>query len=1490
MKNTSCSQGKSNFGTFLVILLSFLVLSLLVQSCRLNQNVLAQAASMNQRVQGETKRLSLSDQENADKSLSNLSNQQSAIQNPQSKAEVIQKTAKLQMPFIANNGQTNGRVKFYANTFGGTVFVTKDGEIVYALPMVAHASPLVHYDIDKNETGYTGLTGFSGKEGQCIVHRALCTMYAYCTWNFPVYYSETNSPLKRGTHPLIPSREGIGVCNTTPTTRRDTERCVPTTTVALKEQFVGAKVKTIQGEEKSITKVNYFKGNDSSKWKTDISTYDFVNLGEIYKGIELKLKAYGDNVEKLFYVKPGADPEQIKIKLSGIQPSGNPPPLSPSGRGTGGCPPLAGAGGGLGARGLWVNEHGELEVETELGTVKFTKPVAYQEINGKRVEVEAAYVIRDRETSPVKQTDTDNGHASRTYGFTVASYDRTHDLIIDPLLASTFLGGSSGDYGYSLVLDKSGNVYVTGTAGSTDFPTTNGAYDTSSNGGNVFVSKLNSGLTSLLASTYLGGTDGGSGGRSITLDTSGNVYVTGWTAGSTDFPTTNGAYDTSSNGGGIFVSKFNSELTSLLASTLLGESGYGYSLALDTSGNVYVTGLTDSADFPTTSGAYDTSFNGSQYDVFISKLNSGLTSLLASTYLGGTYNEVGYSLALDTSGNVYVTGYTKSTGFPTTNGAYDTSYNGGDAFVSKLDSGLTSLLASTYLGGSDNVGDECYSLALDTSGNVYVTGMTYSTDFPTTSEAYDTSYNGYGDVFVSKLDGGLTSLLASTFLGGTNGEDYGYYLVLDTSGNVYVTGKTESPDFPTTSGAYYTTRHFSFDVFVSKLNSGLTSLLSSTFLGGSSGDYGYSLALDTSGNVYVVGYAKSTDFPTTSGAYDTSNGGSEVVFVSKLDGNLSASPPTVTTGSATNITTTSATLNGTVNANGLSTTVWFEYDTTSGLYANTSVTYGVGGSDDETVSTSINGLLSGTTYYYRIGARSNSGVTYGNEKPFDTLTDSPPTVITGNATNLSTNSATLGGSVNANGLSTTSWFEYGTTSGSYTSTSSTQSVSGTNATTISINISGLSSGTTYFYRIAAQNSAGTSYGSEKSFKTVTDTTKLPKVTTGSATSVTSNSAKLDGTVNANNLETYVWFEYGTKSGSYGSVSSTQKVTGTSDTTVSISISGLSSATKYYYRIAAQNNSGTSYGSEKSFTTSDTSAPTGSISINGDATYTKSTSVTLTLSATDNAGVTGYYISNSSTKPSASVSGWTSITSTTSYSANVSYTLSSGDGSKTMYVWYKDNSGNVSSSASDSIILDTTAPTITITSPTSEDTYTTSSSVIAIGGSASDSTSGVSSVTWSNDKGGSGTASGTTSWLTSSISLLIGENIITATATDGAGNTGTDTITVTFGSITSTPTPQPTQEPGEKGSISGYVIDKRGNPIESAKIRRKGSNSKVLKKTISDEDGLFEFTDLDADTYIITALKKGYKTVKQMITLEAGEEKDIEIVMKKTTKKGIYSEN
>ena len=489
----------------------------------------------------------------------------------------------------------------------------------------------------------------------------------------------------------------------------------------MKEQFVGAKVKAIQGEDPSVTKVNYFKDRDPDKWETDISTYGMVNLGEIYEGIDLRLKAYGNNVEKLFCVKPDADPEQIKISLSGVKDCGvqnaecgKNTPLSRLSRGDKSefqnLSPTP-----IGDLKLSVNECGELEVETELGPVKFTKPVAYQEINGRRVDVECKYTIADcgmqNEAGSRKQEvgskkvearsekyallnpksairNSKSEHPHLEYGFKVASYDRTKDLIIDPLLASTYLGGPYEDRGKSIAVDADGNVFVAGETLSSEFPTTPGAYCPSRKGNtDVFVSKFNSGLTSLLASTFLGGSFNHERTYSIAIDAGGNIYVTGATY-STNFPTTDGAYATAYNSGtkDVFVSKFNSKLTSLPASTLLGGQAhdYGRAIAIDAGGNVYVTGSTSSTDFPTTHGAYDTTSNGGS-DVFVSKFSSGLTNLLMSTFQGGSRPDCGNSIAVSAVGRVYVTGETVSPDFPATPGAYNTSYyRSEDVFVSGL--------------------------------------------------------------------------------------------------------------------------------------------------------------------------------------------------------------------------------------------------------------------------------------------------------------------------------------------------------------------------------------------------------------------------------------------------------------------------------------------------------------------------------------------------------------------------------------------------------------------------------------------------------------------------------------------------------------------------------------------------------------------------------------------------------------------------------------
>ncbi|MFB3896072.1 MAG: SBBP repeat-containing protein [bacterium] len=454
------------------------------------------------------------------------------------------------------------------------------------------------------------------------------------------------------------------------------------------------------------------------------------------------------------------------------------------------------------------------------------------------------------------------------------------------LVYSTYLGSGGREYGGDIAVDSLGNVYITGyTISSTDFPTTSGAFDTTFNGGlyDIFISKLNASGTALVYSSYLGGT-GDDEGRGIAIDSSGNAYICGYT-NSTNFPTTFGAFDTTFNGGLYdgFVSKLNSNGTALVYSTYLGgdEEDRIYAIAVDSLENVYITGNTGSPNFPTTSGAYKTTFYGIRgtANVFMSKLNANGNSLIYSTYVGGGF---GYDLAIDTLGNTYITGCTDSSVFyPTTPNAFDTTaHNYSDGFVTKLNDNGTALVYSTYLGGISD--DYSNGIAVDGLGNAYLTGYTYSTDFPTTPDAFDTTYSVAGDIFVSKLNPNGTALIYSTYLGGGDLECSFGGIAIDGSGNAYITGCTYSSDFPTTPGAFDTTLDIYNDVFVSKVNFNGTELLYSTYLGGNNGEYGKSIAIDGLRNVYICGPTSSTNFPTTPGAFDTSNNGGVDVFVTKI--------------------------------------------------------------------------------------------------------------------------------------------------------------------------------------------------------------------------------------------------------------------------------------------------------------------------------------------------------------------------------------------------------------------------------------------------------------------------------------------------------------------------------------------------------------------------------------------------------------------------------
>jgi Tol biopolymer transport system component len=330
-----------------------------------------------------------------------------------------------------------------------------------------------------------------------------------------------------------------------------------------------------------------------------------------------------------------------------------------------------------------------------------------------------------------------------------------------------------------------------------------------------------------------------------------------------------------------------------------GQGAQGLGIAVDSSGSAYVTGVTGAVGFPTTAGAFDTTFNGGNGlgvgDVFVTKLNPQGSALEYSTYLGGSANEVGAGIAVDTAGAAYVTGVTLSSNFPTTPGAFDTSYNGSlDAFVTKLDPAGATLVYSTYLGGSVSgvlcspgpcADDGGAGIALDAAGNAYVTGFTRSANFPTTLGAFDRTYtSGAGShVFVTKLDSNGATLVYSTYLGGATGEA-GTSIAIDNAGAAYVTGVTGSIAFPTTPGAFDTTKNNGDDVFVAKVNADGSGLIYSTFLGGSLTDRGAGIAIDAAGNAYVTGEVVSADFPTTPGAFDTTfNGGARDAFVTKVN-------------------------------------------------------------------------------------------------------------------------------------------------------------------------------------------------------------------------------------------------------------------------------------------------------------------------------------------------------------------------------------------------------------------------------------------------------------------------------------------------------------------------------------------------------------------------------------------------------------------------------
>ena len=631
---------------------------------------------------------------------------------------------------------------------------------------------------------------------------------------------------------------------------------------------------------------NYFVG-PAANWKTDVRGYGRVRYHEVYPGIDLIFHGEQSRLEYDFVLAPRANPRRIRLELSG-------------------------------QRGIRIDANGDLVISTKAGEIRWKRPETYQSIAGERRLVEARFVVEHGNTVRLR----------------VGSYDQDRELVIDPTLNyATYLGREGDEGARGIGMDAAGNVYIAGKTNSSDLPVVSAVQPVYGGGtanfinGDAFIAKF-SPAGALLYLTYLGGM-GDDVATALAVDAAGNAYITGATT-SSDFPTVN-AYQGKLAGfggqtcyrtGDAFVAKLSPSGKNLLYSTYLGgsEDDMGVAIAIDGQGNAYVAGSTLSKNFPVTSGVYQAANKGvggevlkpdgcigfEPGDAFVTKLGPTGQPIF-STYLGGSSDDMALAIAVDQSSDVYVSGWTISSDFPTTPGAYQLVlggtdsqnffYNTGDGFLTKLNSSGSKLVYSTYFGGA---GDDTVSgIAVDGSGNVYMTGNTSTMNLPTSPGAFQATYGGYitlpflieysfGDAFVGKMNPSGSALLYLSYLGG-EANDGGLAIAIDAPGNAYVTGFTDSRLFPRTPDAFQsglagdgngqpvTGQNGLFlygDAFLAVVNPTATKLIYCTYYGGSLDDGGAGLTLDANGNVYVTGGTFSSNLPVTSTAAQKTYGGS----------------------------------------------------------------------------------------------------------------------------------------------------------------------------------------------------------------------------------------------------------------------------------------------------------------------------------------------------------------------------------------------------------------------------------------------------------------------------------------------------------------------------------------------------------------------------------------------------------------------------------------
>ncbi len=668
--------------------------------------------------------------------------------------------------------------------------------------------------------------------------------------------------------------------------------------IALTESLINDKRQLLKavpaGFRPQETKISYFIGNDTNKHREALPSYERVNLGEMYPGINVQLRATGNNIEKIFTVAPQQNPSQILVRVGG-------------------------------ASELSLNEKGELIALTREGPVAYTAPIAYQEnASGERESVQVAYVLSARDAS--------SEHANH-YGFTLGAYDASRPLVIDPLLASTYLGGSGTEFINAMAISPSdGTIYVTGNTSSTNFPTAVGAPQTAlATADDGFVSQFNPALTVLLGSTYFGG-DGDDIPRAITVLGTSAVFVAGTTS-STNVPdTATGAQPTQPSAGNThgFVARFTPSLGTLTRASYIGGNADSTASGVVAHANgVLVVGGTTATNLISTGGALQPAKSGGALviDAYVTLLNANLTAITRTTYFGGGASGTGDGIARDpSSGDIFIVGQTGAASLPNNGGGAQPVKSGGvDAYVARIAGDLTAVRESSFFGGS--LTDRFFNVAIHPlTGDVYGAGLTDSLNLPNTGSGAQSSNGGNRDGMVARFSADLTTVLGATYFGGSGAgtnEVAQNLSIHPLSGDVYLVGNTNSTDLNNTTNGLLPALSGSQDAFVVRLAADLSTTLQATYLGGAGSAAAGSIAIHPFNGEVIVAGRTNSGFPgVASGAFPTFGGGTGDAFLTRLTPGLTlldntpdtfAFPPTFGAPVSTSIRSMAVKINGISN-------------------------------------------------------------------------------------------------------------------------------------------------------------------------------------------------------------------------------------------------------------------------------------------------------------------------------------------------------------------------------------------------------------------------------------------------------------------------------------------------------------------------------------------------------------------------------------------------